>query len=266
MKAAVYRIPGKTHEDQLTAMAAGLDRHGVHVQFFSDLPAQDADFTVTWSWRVGMRVRQYFSRPILCMERGYLGNRFEWTSLGWDGLNGRARFTVIDNKSRFEKHFGDLLKPWKSTTGYALIVGQVAGDTALVGTDIRKWYKETSVSLFKQGWDVAFRQHPVEVERGVALPSVPFARMLSGSLAEALLGAGLVVSFNSNSGTDAVMAGVPVYAADEGSMVYELASRDFNPVKPDRSSRLQEMAWFQYSIDEIKSGAAWDVVKESMIA
>lgn len=265
MKASVYRIEGKTHFDHLTAAAMGLRNHDIDVSFFTSLPDADADFAVCWGWRCGLRIKQYFGGPILVLERGYF-DRFEWTSLGWDGLNGRARFTKVDDASRFQKHFGHLLQPWKEASGYALIAGQVNGDTALVGVDIHKWYRETAVSLYKQGWDVKFRQHPVEVERGVKLPTVPFAEVLTGSLDDAFSDAGLVVTYNSNTATDAIMAGVPVYAADQGSMVYDLASRDFNPIKPDRTNRLHEMAWMQFALEEIKDGFAWEIARGSMEA
>jgi hypothetical protein len=215
---------------------------------------------------VALRIKRYFSGPILVMERGYFGDRFEWTSLGWDGLNGRARFTVVDDQSRFEKNFEQLLKPWRQTSGYALIIGQVVGDAALLGVDIHAWYRKIGVSLWKQGWDVKFRQHPVEVDRGVAMPHVSFAQTLSGSLTEALAGAGLVVTYNSNTGVDAILAGVPVHAEDAGSMVFELASHDLQVVKPGRETRLHEIAWMQHSMQEIQSGAAWEIAKESMNA
>ena len=70
-----------------------------------------------------------------------------------------------------------------------MIAGQVVGDTALLGTDIHAWYRKIGVALWKQGWDVKFRQHPVEVERGVAVPHVSFAQPLTGSLDDALGGA-----------------------------------------------------------------------------
>lgn len=266
MKAGVYRIPGRTHEDHLVAMAHGLHHHGVTVDYFSSAPPPDADFAVTWSWRVGMNVRKKFSKPILVMERGFIGNRFDWTSLGWDGLNGRARFTRVDDPSRFKDNFSDLLKPWKRRSGYALIVGQVSGDAALAGVDIHKWYRDVGVALWKQGWDVKFRQHPVEVQRKVAPPHVSFAERLEGTLDEALAGAGLVVTYNSNTGVDAILSGVPVHTQDEGSMVYGLSSHDFEVIRPRRQKRLHEMAWMQWTMSEIKSGAAWDIVKESMQA
>ncbi|TCU34149.1 hypothetical protein [Rhizobium azibense] len=266
MKAGVYRVEGRSHFDHLTAMSQGLHEHGIAFEYFSSIPSQNVDFCVVWSFRVALRVKQYFSGPILVMERGYLGNRFEWTSLGWDGLNGRARFTRKDDSCRFEKHFGHLLKPWRETSGYALIVGQVVGDSALIGTDIHKWYRDVGVALWKQGWDVKFRQHPVEAERGIKTPHVPFAETLNGYLDDALSGAGLVVSFNSNSGVDAILAGVPVHAQDSGSMVFDLASHDLQVTKPDREKRLHEMAWMQFQIEEIKSGAAWEIARESMQA
>lgn len=266
MRAGVYKVPGRTHEDHLVAMANGLQKHGIDYEFFTAEPPTNIDFAVVWSFRVALRVREYFSGPILVMERGYIGDRFEFTSLGWDGLNGRARFTKVDDPSRFEKYFGHLLKPWKSGSGYALIAGQVVGDSALIGVDIHRWYRETGVALWKQGWEIRFRQHPVEVERGIPAPHVSFAKHIDGELDDALAGAGIVVTFNSNTGVNAILAGIPVHAADLGSMVFDLASHDLQVTKPDREARLHEMAWFQHSLDEIKSGSAWEIARESMEA
>lgn len=265
MKAAVYRVEGRTHFDHLTAMARGLREHGVDVEFFDGQPAEDSDFAVTWSWRIGLRLRDRgYDKPILVMERGYIGDRFSWTSLGWDGLNGRARFNGVHDEKRFEKHFSSLLRPWKPTSGYALIAGQVEGDTSLIGVDIRHWYRATAAKLWHQGWDVFFRQHPVAAERGVEPPSIPFAKPLEGSLDDAIAGAGLVAVYNSNTSVDGVLAGVPVHAADEGCMVYDLTSRDFNPVRPDREGRLIEIANMQWTLEEIRDGRAWDIVRQAM--
>lgn len=265
MKAAVYRVQGRDNEQHMIAMAEGLMAHSISVDFFNSIPANDIDFAVVWSWRVALRVKQYFSGPILVMERGYF-DRFNWTSLGWDGLNGRARFTKISDRSRFEKNFSHLLHEWKRSSGYALIMGQVSGDGALIGVDIHQWYRDVGIALWKNGWDIRFRQHPVEVERSVKSPVVPFSKPVDGSLEDAIDGASLVVTYNSNSGTDAILRGCPVHAKDMGSMVFDLASHDLSVIRLDREQRLHEMAWFQHNMDEIKSGAAWEIAKESMIA
>ena len=54
------------------------------------------------------------------MERAYISDRFTWTSLGFDGLNGRAKFPQINDARRplaktlravFEALEKDLPKP-----------------------------------------------------------------------------------------------------------------------------------------------------------
>jgi hypothetical protein len=269
MKAAVYihKLRNSSVSPHMEAMARGLRRHGVDVIEFHDYTSTDVDFCVTWGLRKAERCKaQGFNGPYLIMERGYIGDRMRiWTSLGWDGLNGHARFNGVWDENRFDKNFSSDLKPWRSEdSGYALIMGQVVGDMSLVNVDIVQWYKDTATELWKAGWDIRFRPHPMSDKKGHERPHVPFSKISEGSLQEALSGAALVCAFNSNSLVDAVMAGVPVYAGDRGSMVYDLASRDFNPIYPDREKRLNEVANCQWTIDEISSGKAWKIVREAM--
>lgn len=262
MKAGVYYYPGRTHGPHMQAVISGLQSHGVKVSTFNSQPDDDVDFSVVWGWRVGQRVKSHTGRPVLVAERGYI-NRMVYTSLGWDGLNGRARFPINSDPSRFSRLFGDQLRPWREgSRGYALLIGQVVGDAQLVGVNIHGWYKRTATALYHLGWDVRFRQHPVEVKRGVTPPFIPFAKLSDGSLEDAMDGAGIVVCYNSNTAVDAVMAGVPVHIEDIGSMVYELGSHDFSIVTSPREWRLAQLANIQWSIPEIASGHAWDAVKD----
>lgn len=261
MKAAIYRVEGRTHEDNLTAMARGLREHGVEAAFFRDNPAHDADFAVVWGERIRIRMADRFKKPILVMERGYLGDRFKYTSLGWDGLNGRAEWPKIDDRSRWDTNFSDLIHDWRRNDGYALIMGQVPGDAALNGVSIGGWYTDVACKLHGLGWDVRFREHPLQVQRGAARSDVPHAPTIEGSLVDALNSAGLVVTYNSTSGVNAMLYGCPVHAEDCGSMVYPLASHDLKINMPYRLKHFHRMAWMQWSMNEIKSGAAWDVVR-----
>lgn len=273
MKAAVYihSTRRSATSPQMIAIAEGLRAHGVKVHEFPKYPTERADFAVVWGERkrIGLKARG-FNNPILVAERGYF-DRFVWTSLGWNGLNGRAGFNGVWDESRFETNFSSNLKPWRGDSkGYALIMGQVRGDMSLVNVNIDQWYSDTATALWKQGWDVRFRPHPESEKKrlmgkaGHERPRVPFAAVSEGSLDDALSGAALVLAWNSNALVDAVMAGVPIYAGDRGSMVYDLASRDFNPVYPEREKRLNEIANVQWTIEEIESGKAWEIVKEAM--
>lgn len=268
MKVGVYehltrRSVVSPHMDALTR---GIAQHDDVCRFYNDVPL-GCDVLAVWGWRKALWVKAAgFKGPILVVERGYIGDRIgKWTSLGWDGLNGKARHNPVWDQSRFCTHFSDSLKPWKYGTGYALLAGQVAGDMSLVDVNIHRWYEDTAKALVEAGWEVVFRQHPVEIERGRARPDLGDKVWYSTrSLEDDLAGAALVACYNSNTAVDAVMAGVPIYTADSGSMVYELSSKDFNPIRPPREKRLNEIANIQWQMDELASGKAWEVVKTAM--
>lgn len=269
MKAAVYTSNSTRGvvSGHMIAMSAGLVRHGVDVSYFHGVPDLAADFAVCWGWRKGMRIRAGgFTKPILVMERGYFPDRFEWTSLGWDGLNGRARWNgAHDRGERFWRNFGHLACEWERYNGYTLIIGQVEGDAALHGVDFARWVRETMDEADRLGQLVYFRAHPEAVRRNQIIP-VTRDFILGGTLQEAFSGAGRVVTFNSNTGVEAVLAGIPTVTMDEGAMAWPVTSHSLHAplVMPDRSEWFRDMAWRQWSMDEIASGFAWEIVREAM--
>ncbi len=238
------------------AFATGLRRHGF------EMCADRPDLLVMW----GVRKQQMIANQIalggeVCiLECGYLGNRIEWASASLGGgLNGRGRFgPPADDGGRFNRNWGDLLKPWKEPGGYALICGQVPGDMSVAGVDLVRVYQDAAAQCRDMGYDPRFRPHP---KGGMELPGVD---VLEGSLADALVGAEFVISWNSNSGVDAAMAGVPVVALDRGSMAFEIASHIVAPPwRPSRSEWARGLAWKQWTIEEMASGLAWDVLKHT---
>lgn len=190
------------------------------------------------------------------MERGYVGDRFFYTSLGWNGLNGYASFPQApkDNGERFSKH-GGRIAPWKTGGDNILILGQVPNDASLKGLDLLPFYKEWARAAQKaHGLPVFFRQHPDVSRRGIA-QYVRGAEVSSGSLSDALASAALCVTFNSNSAVEAVLAGVPTVAVDEGSMAWPVTSHTVSSIiRPDRESWASDLAWAQWSLEEIESG------------
>jgi len=236
------------------AFMAGLLRRGWRAEMStSDKPC---DLLVRW----GVRDRAMIQRQrdaggeVCILERGYLGDRFEWTSVSFGGgLNGRGRFVIPGHAAYDMTRFRAVaeLQPWHlDSDGYALIMGQVPGDQSLKHVNFEKWVRETGTELAAAGWPVRFRPHPGN-RGGQEYPGV---KPLRGTLAEALAGAGLVVTFNSNSGVDAVLAGRPTVAMDEGSMVRPVAAHDMRVIAPDRSAWAARLAWCQYRRDEMESG------------
>jgi len=249
------------------AFMTGLQRRGWRAEMStSDKPC---DLLVRW----GVRDRAMIQRQrdaggeVCILERGYLGDRFENTSVSFGGgLNGRGRFvtpldggysSTLRDMTRFEG-CGFELQPWHlDSDGYALIMGQVPGDQSLKHVNFTKWVRDTAAELRTHGWPVRFRPHPGDKGGIVGLWQ---GEVLRGTLAEALAGAGLVVTFNSNSGVDAVLAGRPTVAMDEGSMVRAVAAHDMRVIAPDRSAWAARLAWCQYSRAEMESGFCQEAV------
>ncbi|SDP40484.1 hypothetical protein SAMN04488061_2876 [Filomicrobium insigne] len=251
------------------AFADGLQRHGWRVSLQRHPSA--CDLLVLWGVRNRPAIaQQNRARGDVCiLERGYLGDRFKWTSVSFGGgLNGHAEFrgVRVDDPSRFETHFGHMLQPWrKSTSRRALLVGQVYGDMSLAGVNIDDWYRDTAKGLRARGWEVYFRPHPVALKKGQPgrVQGVP---NFDGTLAEALAFADLVVTFNSNTGVEAVLSGCPLVAFNQGAMAWPVAGHSLDEiVTPDRTAWAHGLAWKQWTIDELRSGFCWDVVSHGAL-
>lgn len=247
------------------AMRSGLARHGIGADIVAADTLIAADMAICWGWRKAAAYRRQ-GRDVLVMERGYLGDRFAWTSLGWNGLNGRAQWPEPgDDGERFERNFGHLRQEWRRTDeGHALIIGQVQGDAALAETDIERWYLDAHEAMHRRGFNVVFRPHPESLKRRHDLG--PLAHLtVDGTLADALSNAAVAVTWNSNAGVEAVLAGIPTITCDDGAMARPVTAHglDAELVTPDRDDWLRRMAWRQWTMDEIASGHAWEAVKDA---
>jgi hypothetical protein len=266
MKTAIIVARGASGHQQHWggAFAAGLAHRGWKVHFREDdAKAGACDLLVLW----GVRRREAIARQkaaggeVCILERGYLGDRFAWTSVSFGGgLNGRAEFRgVSDDPRRFGERFAPLMRPWNTDGRYALLIGQVPTDQSVIGRNIDRWYHRTIGELRSAGWhDVRFRPHP-EAPVPVSAPAnVP---VIGGTLASAMRDAGVVVTFNSNTGVEAALYGRPVIAMDEGSMAWDVAAHEVGEiVTPDRLAWAAKLAWCQWSREEMVSGACAEAV------
>ncbi len=260
----VYRAGQPWAEPKLDAFVAGLRKHRIEPEERRAGDWRVSDLAVVWAHRDTALhdIQRDAENHYLVLERGYVGdleNRRRWTSIGYDGLNGRADFCNADvGTTRWKKHFAGFMQPWRGGGDYALLMGQVRGDASLAGVDIVAWYAEAAQALVEFGWTVMFRPHPRDP---TAAPDGAYA--LLGSLEGALSGAGLCITWNSTSGVDAVLSGVATIAIDRGSMAWEVALHEMvsGMVRPDRAAWAARLAWTMWSDDEISGGEAWEHLK-----
>jgi hypothetical protein len=249
------------HVTHAHALTLGLERHGIHARAIAPGQASDADVLACWGWRLAAPLVGAGKR-VLVMEHGYIGDRKVWTSLGWNGLNGRATFAHARDGARFWNHHGDLMRPWSPRGSYALVIGQVDGDSSLHGMPFQPWAVRTCARAAKEfGLPVKFRPHPVAIEFGQN--HTTGCEQLRGTLADALADAAVVITFNSNTAVESVLAGKPTIAFDRGSMAWDVTAHGWTiPQEPDRNTWARELACRQFTIEEIRSGFAWECVRQ----
>lgn len=243
------------------AFSRGIAKHGWGASARTDYAK--ADLVMMW----GVARRDLIDRALkdgceVCiLERSYLPDRFKYASVSFGGgLNGRGVFRgPFHDGSRFAELFSHLLQPWQpKPDGYALIMEQVPGDNSVKNVDLPAFYARAAGAFQTLGIPVRARKHPnCSPKRGQDYIDAAYR-----SLADDLSGARCTVTWNSNAGVDAVLAGIPAIAMDEGSMCFEVAGHDLRePPMTDRTAWAHAMAWKQFTKEEIASGYCWDNVR-----
>ena len=216
----IRRLNSPQQNERCEAMMEGLQAIGLNPVYNkgANIPIKTKRVAI-WGWRIGPELMK--NHDVLVMEYGYIGDRKRYTSLGWNGLNGYARFPEYPfDIKRFEA-LGGVIQPWKRGGQYALILGQLANDASLRGIDMNPLYQEWVKKLKLMDIPVFFRNHPEAVKHRKTY-EIKGAPEIEGDLQTALKDAAFTVTFNSNSSVDSILAGVPCVTYDRGSMAYEM--------------------------------------------
>lgn len=239
------------------AFAEGLQRHGWTIE--TATAWRPCDLFVCWGVRRIHDFERQKGRGDICvLERSYIPDRFKWTSVSFGGqLNGRAEFRgPRSDPSRWERHFAQHMRPWRTDGTYALIMEQIPSDAACAGVNLERFYQEAR-HAFQGLMPVKLRRHPnVNPKHGER--AIAEAR---ASLEHDLAGARCVITWNSNSAVDAVLAGVPAVAMDRGSMAWDVTGHALAlPPAPPREAWAHALAWCQWTKEEMASGECWAAV------
>jgi hypothetical protein len=259
----------------------GLKKHGhnnINVYNLKDFQqgkhkGKKYDIGFCWGTR-NMIELQKIVENVVIIENSYLNNIQSqkgkvWMSYGWNGLNGRADFCNQHSlNDRWNKHFNDGRLLDYSDGDYILIPLQIKNDMSIAG---RGFQYQTIVNEIRKftNLPIKIKQHPTADDQwGKILgKNISYINRFM-PIKDAIKGAKVVVTINSNAGVDAVLAGKPVVALDKGSMVYDIASHDFSkllvPNWPDRTQWCNDIAYAQWKPDEVIAGEAWEHLKQKL--
>lgn len=276
LRAAVFVPPSpQDHVEALAAMTEGLEKSGVDVDIIPlgpDIIEKTHDFAVVFG--VGKRavmagqwrgaVLSAYGKRALVIEKGYI-KRDEYFSVGWGGLNGNADFCNFASQPNRWLKLGVELKPWQNNRdGHILICAQVPWDASVQDLNHIEWCRGTYHVLTASGKKVIFRPHPNVPDKSI----YGIDRYSTRPLLHDLANANMVVTHNSNTGVDALIEGVPTVAFDKGSMVWQVAGDSLtsleNPITRDRTEWANDIAYAQWTLDEMESGETWKHIEKGL--
>ena len=265
MKVAVYMPDyNERHCEVLQAFADGIP--GAEVRPLSKFKP-DTDIAVVFGWYKYAFEKTMAKKPIIeeylgrgqliVIESAFL-KRKQYYQIGWNGFAGHADFKNEGVPMDRWKKLGIPVKPWqKRRDGLIVVCGQLPRDTQVQDVDHIKWCQETVAWYQKRfGARVVFRPHPrMESPSEYGIISYHDGRKLSEVLSEA----SLVVTWNSTTGVEAAVAGVPVVTCSPGSMASPVAMNMLaeHPVFPERKEWLAGLGYSQWTLEEMRQGLPW---------
>jgi hypothetical protein len=227
-------------------------------------------WSVLWNGRMSGNkpVWDYYrktGRNVVVLEIGGIHRGTTW-KVGINGINRNAYFGPTNNNENRATRLGLKLSNWKDNGEFVLLCGQ--HNKSLQWQDmpiISNWVIET-IDTIRQYTErpIIFRPHPrcplPHIERGLKNVYRQDPVQISGSYDNFDLAFSRVwttVSWSSNPGPQSVIAGIPAIVGP-GSLAWDVATQDFadieNPAKPDRAQWLNDYAYTEWTVDEIRQG------------
>ena len=220
--------------------------------------------------------------------------RFAWNSFLYNEANFGPIGNPDDRWKRIQKEQNITIDPWKKYRGkYILIFLQHIIDTSLFRMiekygSFYKWLHYT-VKLIRENTDlpIVIRPHPkhgmyTQFFEGYRIPEIfkEFQDVRwSENIGQSNLSGGdylkadlrdvhAAVGWTTNALTEAACAGVPVYPMSGGAMCTPVACWDFTKIDNnvecvDRRQWLCDLAYCQWTDEEILNGTAWNHIKVS---
>lgn len=234
----------------------------------------DADIHVIWSvlWHGKMSKNkqvwdycQSSNKPVIVLEVGGIKRGTTW-KVGLNGINRAAYFGTMESSPSRSLSLGLQVKPWRKTGEYILIAGQ--HDRSLQWQDqpkMSKWFLNVYNEIRKQtDRPIVFRPHPrcrlPDIERGLKSVYRQHPKKIDGTYDDFNIDFNNIwttVNWSSNPGIHSIINGVPAIVSPN-SLAWPVAEHNLanieNPSMPDRARWLNNYAWTEYTIEEIRQG------------
>lgn len=139
------------------------------------------------------------------------------------------------------------MKPWRKDGDHIVVIPLTGAFGAFLGIDPDKWVQAVVSEIAR------YTDRPVIVKSKDGAP-----------LRDALRNAHCLVTHSSNAAVDALLEGLPVVTLGPSAchpLSTQLPQIEF-PVYGDRRQWAQNLAYGQFTLDEMRSGMAWEILHE----
>jgi hypothetical protein len=238
------------------AMAEGIAKCGDQPVIYPVAGVPRADVAVMYGWKLSQHYRKY--PQFVYADLGFWGRDtyYRVTVNGWSP----ERYVKAGLPDTRFRALGVEIQPWREAGDEVLIVGSSRKSAVQHGYEYMEWETKVAQQLKDCGKRVVYRPKPTDPERR-PIPGVGYDEgPLEGSLAKAWA----VVTHHSNAAVKALAAGVPVHCATGAAAAFSFPLDRIAdpPLLEGREQFLYDVAWLQWTIEEMESGACWAHLKE----
>lgn len=271
MKFSLYSRYGALNSRPVfEALARSIVRKGWQISDHDD----SADVAVIWSvlWDGRMKPNQQIwqmyrttSRHVLVLEIGALDRGNLW-KVALNGINGSGYFGPLNNSDSRQKQLNLRLDSWRTGKNIVLC-GQHPHSQQWEGQPAMNQWMDETISTVRRYTDrhIIVRPHP----RAKYVPTRVYKNVSIGSPKSvpntydsfdfelSINDAWAVINWNSNPAVIAALRGVPVFVGPN-SMAASVGNDQLanieNPMMPDRQQWARDVAYTEWSVEEIARG------------
>lgn len=256
-----------------------MTRHGCVVTMLHQNTYRKPEYDVAVFYGLMRSILDGYSEqglPAVYIDLGYFGRHEGGRREGFHKLALNARHPTAyfqkrkHDSSRF-KHFNVPIQQWRGPKkgGYVLLAGMSAKAAAAEGFAPEEWERGI-VNEIRRYTDRKIMYRPKPNWPGAQ--DIPETSMLPGTKNEGdvyhfLDNCHAVVTHHSNVAIEGLLHGVPVFCWDGVATAPGKAMKDIsqieNPLTPiGREQWVWDIAWTQWSVPEMRSGDAWQHLKD----
>jgi len=281
MKFSIYnQFAAKNSSPVLTALAQGLGRHGHSVCYHDD----SADVAVIWSvlWHGNMLANQQVwncyrnsGRDVMVIEVGVIERNRTWR-VGINGANAAGYHGPIGNGPERARLLGLKLQDWKHLGDHVMICTQHPASDQWSGMPHMDQWLDQTIKTVRRYSDrpVVVRPHPRSKITPRSDVKICWPKKIHGSydsfdFAVHLTDTWAVLNWSSNPAIESVLQGVPAFVGPD-SLAAPVANLDWSkidcPDRPDRTQWLNDLAYCEWTVEEIQHGMPLERLFQSALS